>query len=297
LTALKQHRPLVSIGLPIYNEEDHLSQALDSLLGQDYENIEVIISDNASIDSTPQICKDYAARDARVRYHRNETNIGGINNFNRVFELAQGEFFMWAAGHDVRHPAQVSSCLEVLLEDTAVVLCYSQAVWVNDEGQPFEPVHEYLDTRGLADKITRLNFVLWGLQGGFPIYGVFRTDALKQTSVYTNVISPDTSLLIELAMLGKFAYIPEPVFKLRRARDHGDLRVYVAKHFKDGRIGKRPQKLYWRMMRELSTRVARHLDSFPGKALGRMFVIAGVLIKFRWMRVDLRALKRKTSRP
>ena len=297
LTALTQNHPLVSIGLPIYNEEEHLAQALDSLLGQDYENIEVIISDNASTDRTPQICAEYAVRDQRVRYHRNEANIGGINNFNRVFELARGEFFMWAAGHDVRHPTQVSCCLKVLLEDSSIILCYSQVVWVNDEGQPLEQIHEYLDTRGLPDKITRLNVVLWGLQGGFPIYGVFRTDALKQTSVYTSVISPDMSLLIELAMIGKFAYIPEPLFKLRRARDHGDLEVYVAKHFKDGTIGRSPQKLYWRMMRELSTRVARHLNSFPGKTLGRMFVVIGVWVKFRWMRVGLRALKRKTSSP
>ena len=82
MTSAKQNRPLVSIGLPVYNEAEHLAQALDSLLGQDYENIEVIISDNASTDGTPQICADYAGKDGRVRYHRNETNIGGINNFN-----------------------------------------------------------------------------------------------------------------------------------------------------------------------------------------------------------------------
>lgn len=295
MTALKQHRPLVSIGLPVYNEAEHLAQAIDSLLAQDYENLEVIISDNASTDATPQICADYAAKDSRVRYHRNEANIGGINNFNRVFELAQGEFFMWAAGHDVRHPTQVSRCLEVLLEDPSIVLCYSQVVWVNDDGVSLEKIHEYIDTRGLQDKIARLNVVLWSLHGGFPIYGVFRTEALRQTSVYTNVISPDMSLLIELAMIGKFAYIPEPEFKLRRARDHGDLEVYVAKHFQGGTIGRRPQSLYWRMMRELSARVRRHLASFPGKALGTMFVVAGVWIKFRWMRVGLRSLKRKSS--
>jgi glycosyltransferase involved in cell wall biosynthesis len=295
--ATHQHRPLVSIGLPIYNEEEHLAQALDSLLGQDYDNIEVIISDNASTDATPRICAEYAGRDARVRYHRNETNIGGINNFNRVFELAQGEFFMWAAGHDVRHPTQVSRCLEVLSQDSSIVLCYSQVAWINDEGEQLEKIHEYIDTRGLPDKMVRLNVVLWSLQECFPIYGVFRSSALKQTAVYTNVVSPDMSLLIELAMVGKFAYIPEPVFKLRRARDHGDWQVYVTKHFQSGAIGKRPQRLYWRMMRELAARAARHFDSFPGRVLGRMFVVAAVLIKFRWMRVGLRSLNRKTAQP
>ena len=219
--------------MPVYNEAQHLALALDSLLAQDYENFEIVIVDNASDDATPQICAEYVARDSRVRYHRNETNIGSIDNFNKAFELARGEFFMWAAGHDLRHPKQLSSCMKVLSEDESVVLCYTQSIWVDADGRPESVVHEYLDTRGLGDhRISRLNIVLWGLVTGFPIYGVFRTAALKQTPVYTHIVSPDWSLLIELSLLGTFAYIPEPPFCVRRAEDFGSWEVFVAKHFK-----------------------------------------------------------------
>ncbi|MEM4134638.1 MAG: glycosyltransferase, partial [Candidatus Micrarchaeia archaeon] len=79
--------PLVSIGMPVYNGERFIRQALDSLLAQDYENFELIISDNASEDKTPEICLEYAARDKRIRYYRNEKNMGAAWNFKRVFDL------------------------------------------------------------------------------------------------------------------------------------------------------------------------------------------------------------------
>src|ERR1700682_6524394 len=88
--------PLVSIGLPVHNAERYLRQALDSLVGQDYPNVEVIVSDNASDDATQQICAEYAQRDARLFYHRVDRNMGAVWNFRRVFELAGGECFMGA---------------------------------------------------------------------------------------------------------------------------------------------------------------------------------------------------------
>jgi glycosyltransferase involved in cell wall biosynthesis len=285
-------RPLVSIGLPVYNEELHLREALDSLLAQDYGNVEVVISDNASTDGTPAICEEYARRDPRVRYHRAAANVGGIRNFNRVFELSRGEFFMWAAGHDVRHPAQVSACVEVLLADPAVVLCYSPVVWLGQDGRPLERVHEYLDTRSLAEWYSRLNFVLWGLHAGFLVYGVFRSDALRRTSVYTEVVSPDVSLLVELSMIGRFAYIPEPPFYVRRPEDYGDWGIYLKKHFGGQLSGWGAQRLYWRMTAQLARRVARHARSLPARAAAAAFVAAGMLVKFRWMLTGLRSVKK-----
>jgi glycosyltransferase involved in cell wall biosynthesis len=280
----QQEHPLVSIGLPVYNEEEHLVRALESLLAQDYPNLEIIISDNASTDRTPQICAEYVERDRRVRYHRNERNVGGLENFNRAFELAQGEFFVWAAGHDVRPPTQVSRCMEILLGDSSIVLCYPQVISVDDEGRHLETIHEYVDTRGVPEKLSRLNIVLWALHRALPIYGVFRTDALKQTTLFTQVVSPDVSLLVELALIGKFAYIPEPPLLLLRPRDFGSWEVYVRKHFKDKISGWTARTLYWRMLRQLSGRVAHHLRTLPGKFLGVTYVTIGLWMNFRWMR-------------
>src|SRR5450759_3059115 len=115
--------PLVSIGLPVYNAERYLSRALDSLLAQDYPNVELIVSDNASVDGTEEICRSYAQRDARVHYDRADRNMGAIWNFNRVFELASGEYFMWTAHDDLRDRRYVSACVAALRARPDAVLC------------------------------------------------------------------------------------------------------------------------------------------------------------------------------
>ena len=102
--------PRVTIGLPVYNGEDFLESALDTLLAQTYTDFELVIADNASTDRTGEICRR-AARDARVRYHRNDENVGAMRNFNRVFELARGEYFMWAAHDDAHEPDYLRRCV------------------------------------------------------------------------------------------------------------------------------------------------------------------------------------------
>lgn len=93
--------PGVSVGLPVYNGERYLAAAVDTILGQTFEDFELIIADNASTDGTAAIARDFAKRDARVRYVRNATNIGAIANFNLVFKLARGEYFKWNGYDDM----------------------------------------------------------------------------------------------------------------------------------------------------------------------------------------------------
>ena len=81
----EQRAPRVSIGLPVYNGEVQVTRALESLLAQTFEDFEIVISDNHSTDATESICRDFAARDSRVRYHRSDKNRGVAWNFNQVF--------------------------------------------------------------------------------------------------------------------------------------------------------------------------------------------------------------------
>jgi glycosyltransferase involved in cell wall biosynthesis len=110
-------KPLVSIGMPVYNGEKYIRQALDSLLAQDYGHFELIISDNASTDGTAEICREYVAKDDRIRYCRNETNLGAVRNFNRVFELSSGKYFMWAATDNMLSSIFISCCFSLLQQD------------------------------------------------------------------------------------------------------------------------------------------------------------------------------------
>jgi glycosyltransferase involved in cell wall biosynthesis len=93
--------PLVSIGMPVFNGEKYICEALDSLLAQSFMDFELILSDNNSTDRTQDICIDYAKKDKRIRYIRQMENIGPSKNFLFVFNQSVGDYFMWAAGDDV----------------------------------------------------------------------------------------------------------------------------------------------------------------------------------------------------
>ena len=128
-------QPRVSIGLPIYNAEQFLEETLRSLLSQTVPDFELIITDNASTDNTQNICQAYAARDDRIRYYRNEQNIGCDPNFNRVFSLSRGKYFKWAAFDDVCAPNFLEVCLEVLDNEPQVILCYPKTKLIDLEGK------------------------------------------------------------------------------------------------------------------------------------------------------------------
>ena len=101
---MTEKKPRVSIGLPVYNAERFLEQALDGILAQTYIDFELVICDNASTDGTQAICQRYAALDPRIKYHRNPQNIGVSRNFNRAFELSCGEYFKWCCHDDIPAP-------------------------------------------------------------------------------------------------------------------------------------------------------------------------------------------------
>lgn len=281
----RDSHPLVSIGVLVYNEERHLRSMLDSLLAQDYENFEVIISDDASTDETALICQDYSGRDRRIHYYENETNLGSIPNFNRVVNLASGEFFMWACGHDLYDPAFISSCLNAIVQDSAIVLSYAQTWRIDPLGQPLELVLHSLDTRGMESPSSRLKKVLW-LYGAFALFGLFRTSALRRVPMQ-RVAAPDIVLLAELSLLGTFAHIPEPLFYARNAVDYGDWRVHLEKHFKHRGTGWSAQMLFWRMLVALIRGVTRRVDRFPEKIAGVWWVLVCVILRYRWVLLGL----------
>lgn len=114
--------PAVSIGMPVFNCEPWVGKAIESILGQSYEDFELIISDNASTDGTGRICQQYASRDKRITYIRQPKNIGATNNFKYVVEKANGKFFIWAAGDDWWAPDRLEKLVMALKDNVAVVM-------------------------------------------------------------------------------------------------------------------------------------------------------------------------------
>jgi len=208
-------KPRVSIGLPVFNAEKYLSQSLDSILAQTYSDFELIISDNASTDRTEEICRAYAARDRRIRYYRNGTNLGAVPNFNRVFELSSAEYFKWSPNDDAIAPDFLSRCVQVLDQSLEVVLCYSRAKIIDEHGLFVVDYDPGPDTSSTKPHERFRNLVL---QPEYAVQqmGLIRSNILRKTALYGSFPSSDEVFLADLALLGKFHEIPDRLYLYRR---------------------------------------------------------------------------------
>jgi glycosyltransferase involved in cell wall biosynthesis len=208
--------PLVSTGVPVYNGERFIRQALDSLLGQTYQRLEVVICDNASTDRTEAICREYALKDPRIRYHRNEANIGVTPNFRRVLELSTGEYFMWASVDDRKPPTAVSNCLEALQREPRAVMAYGPVLLrVQDQEELLEISNE-MHMAGL-DVRDRVRAFTLGLTSQGIVYGLYRRDAIIK-AVFPTCYGQEYLLCLQLCLLGALAYVRAPmvIYRLRK---------------------------------------------------------------------------------
>ena len=243
--------PRVSLGLPVFNGERFLAATLDSLLGQTFEDFELIISDNASTDRTQAICRDYASRDSRVRYHRRSHNAGAAANFNRCFELATGEYFKWAASDDLLEPRFLECCVRKLDEDAGAALAYTKARIIDDESREVRSYEHKLPTDSTSP-IARYSALLEGHKC-FEVFGLIRRETLEQTPLIGAYAHGDGVLLTRLAFLGRFEQLPEYLFLPRRHAEQsmsmlGDYRRYA--EWFDPRLGRRMVFPYWRIYYE-----------------------------------------------
>ena len=224
---MSEKQPTVSIGLAVYNGAKYLRQTLDALLAQDYRDFELLISDNASTDETAEIATACAADDGRIRYHRNDTNIGAVDNFNRVCDMAGGKYFMWASCHDLWDKRFLSLCTEAMEADESVVLCCPRSTWIDVEGNVRGRLGKPLDTRHMSP--ARRYIRMLRKHDPYHIYGLFRFDALKQVLPYRKTLGPDDLLLVETAFLGSMAYVDEELFYMRKLGDFGNWHSYFRK--------------------------------------------------------------------
>ncbi|MDB5103919.1 MAG: glycosyl transferase [Fibrobacteres bacterium] len=199
--------PLVSIGMPIYNSDKHLRQSLDSLLGQTLQDFELIISDNASTDGTADICAEYARRDKRIRYIRQERNIGAPRNWNAVIPPARGEYFKWASGNDYCTPDSLARCVEAMQRERDIVLCYGHTELVDNDGKSLGEYTGDLDIRDPRPS-DRFKKLLNGVGLNNAQQGVIRTSVLRRTGLDRLYPGGDIPLMSELALYGRLVLLP-----------------------------------------------------------------------------------------
>ena len=208
---MQRTSPLITIGVPVYNGSRTLRHALDSVLAQTLPDIEIVISDNASTDGTADIIAEYADRDHRIRPYRFEENVGARANYNRVLQLARGDFFKWAAHDDWIAPDYLERCVGVLKHDPSVVLCYSAMCRVDAQKDTRRIVVPALPLARSSSAAKRVHDVMWSVPF-HPIFGVFRTSALSSAEGIPNCPEPDRMTLLRAALQGPFAQVPDVLF-------------------------------------------------------------------------------------
>lgn len=214
VSSLEDNNPKVSIGLPIYNGENFIVEAIESVLNQTFQDYELIISDNASTDKTPEICQRYARQDSRIHYYHSNINRGPAWNYNRVFELAKGKYFKWAAHDDVFEPTFIEKTLVRLEQNPTAVLSFSMVDIIYQKSGTAEPCDITL-TASSPNPACRFQEMSSMEHYCHAIFGLIRTEVLAQTPLIGNYANSDRVLLGRLSLQGPFETVPESLFKLR----------------------------------------------------------------------------------
>jgi glycosyltransferase involved in cell wall biosynthesis/O-antigen/teichoic acid export membrane protein len=215
--------PLVSIGMPTYNRAHFLAQAIDSVLAQAYSNFEIIISDNASPDNTEAICREYVRRDPRIRYMRQESNVGPARNFEEVLRPARGEYFAWLADDDWLERSFIQTLLSELAAHPDAVLCTPGIREVDADGKALRDLLlERIYPNVPWEKARFAFFENPSSSVYMSVYGLYRTSILKvvgtpQGATRRNLVtSSETPFLARLATVGRIIAIPDVLKYCRR---------------------------------------------------------------------------------
>jgi glycosyltransferase involved in cell wall biosynthesis len=224
--------PRVSIGLPVYNGENFVGHAIESVINQTYKDWELVISDNGSTDSTEKICAHYAERDPRIRYVRSASNKGAAWNFNEVFYQSVGEYFRWLSHDDYLMPTLLQKSVQVLDANPGYVSCATATGAIDEggfrilddapeecdlacQGLTEQSEHSRLEYAEMDSRAKRFLGILMYSRRCNEVYGLIRREVMAQTQLHPNYCGGEKVLLAEIALRGKIFEIPELLFFVR----------------------------------------------------------------------------------
>ena len=212
--------PRVSLGMPVYNAERFLREVLDSIVAQTFTNWELIISDNGSLDATGNICREYAARDARIQYYPNDgSNHGPAWNYNRTEALAKGDLFKWAAADDLLAPRFLEQCVSAMDANPDAVMASPLTRVIDEDSKPIRDCKFTLptDSPKVGVRFGSLINVNHKRHEAFEIFALIRTNALRSFPRKGAYARADSVVLARLSLFGRFHQVQEVLFL---NRDH-----------------------------------------------------------------------------
>jgi glycosyltransferase involved in cell wall biosynthesis len=278
----------VSIGLPVFNGENYLSAALASILGQTFSDFELIVCDNASTDGTEDICRAFQKLDTRIDYHRSSVNRGAAPNYNTAFRLSSAAYFKWAAHDDEMDPSYIERCVAVLDADPGAVLCHSLVALIDCEGRTLDVHDSRLTGADSSSAASRFSAVALLPHQATELDGVIRTDALRRTALVGAFPGSDRALLAELALLGGFRQIREPLFmtrehpgRYRRAATRPEDRW----RFFDTASSQRKTVPTWTLYSDYLRMVKQHVADPPERRRIRHHLLRWWFTNWNWARI------------
>ena len=212
-------KPILTIGIPVYNSEKFIRNALDSLLSQTFNNFELIISDNASTDATAAICHEYVKKDTRIRYVHQSKNMGPIFNFNFLLQEAKSKYFMWAASDDYWDPTFIEKNIRCLELDETIVGSVGDIELYRNHTKELKP-----DISDPSNRNTRTFQYVCPTFGSFEkrigtyirffqasiIYGVYRTEKMKESFIHSRYFwAMDLAIILNLLKYGNLHVVDE----------------------------------------------------------------------------------------
>ncbi|WP_093362743.1 glycosyltransferase family 2 protein [Tropicimonas isoalkanivorans] len=254
--------PAVSIGIPVYNGENYLEEAITSALRQTAGDLEVLVCDNASTDRTPEIVRDLAASDPRVTYLRNETNIGAARNYNRVWDAGRGRYFKWLAHDDRMKPEYLERMVAVLDDRPEVVLCNSRVDYIDAEGHVFDQYDGILAEADHVRPSDRFAAIVLKSHSCVDFFGLVRRSAMENSLLHGTFHGADRAFLAQMALRGGFVHLAEPLVEMREHPNRytrQNLSVQARQTWHDGERGRRfevPSLILYRKYQEIVAREA-----------------------------------------
>ena len=204
--------PRVVLGLPAFNRPDTLARTLESLYSQTRRDFALVVVDDGRSDETRAIVESFARDYPHIHYEANDTRLGMVDNWRKVFERARGlypdaPYFAWVSDHDLWHARWLDEMITVLDGHPEVVLVYPEHIRMLPERS--EIVRKDFDTSGVASRMARISRSARRMLAGNMIYGLMRVEALEAAGVFRGVVTPDRQVLLALSLFGQFHHVHE----------------------------------------------------------------------------------------
>jgi glycosyltransferase involved in cell wall biosynthesis len=262
--------PVVSIGMPVFNGENFISPALESIVAQSYENLQIVIGDNASTDATESICREFAERDRRISYFRHSENLGASGNHDFVFFQSEGPLFKLAAHDDVLHPKLIEKCVEALMTRPDYVLAFPRTRHIDADGLEHEAIDDNVVGMDSPSPAMRMGRITCLPNWATPVFGVFRREAVKSDTILGRYVGSDRTLLADLALAGPWHRVEEYLF-YRREHDTTSTNTFKGEvnriRWFDPSASRGGRFPHWRRLAEFGKAVQRAELSPPQRAL------------------------------